>query len=988
MTRTILCLAGMGCLLWSGVARGLEGTRVMGRYLSREWGAEQGLDGGRVSAVAQTPDGYLWVGTEQGLLRFDGMRFTPMHTAKGPPVGHVTSLTVDVDGALWILTEDARLLRYAAGKFTTVLSLDDGEEAVISVARALGKGVIADGLSHGVVHLYGSTTFGAVMSGIPIHSTSLLISLAETPDGRIWLGTRESGLQVWQNGRLSTMLEGIPDMKINCLLPTADGQLWIGTDSGLAKWDGHTVTAKIVPNGTNHLQILTMVQDKDGSLWAGTSRGLLRYTSSGVDWVPRSAHNRDTAVSALLQDREGDLWFGDGHGLERLRDSTLLTYGDSESGPGDQFGATYVDDRGRAWFAPLAGGLFWMKDGVSHRVSAAGLDGDVVYSIDGRGDDLWVGRQRGGLTRLHVDGDRVTPTTWTTAEGLAQNSAYAVRVVRDGSVWVGTLTGGVSHLAGGRFVPVESRGGLLYDTVGAIEEGGDGTLWFGTPTGLKTLRGSVWKSYGSEEGLPSTKVLCLLAEGPRGMWVGTSAGLAYLEDGKVRRISGATTFHEPVLGMAADGTGRLWMTTSTHVLSLSRTGLLTNGTEMERVYGLQDGLQSTEGVQRSRSVVRDSTGRVWLTTGSGLSMTSPFGNDAPVAALAQVEAVSADGLPLGMSSGMSTGMIIPSGAQRVAIDYTGLDLRDPERVRFRYRLDGFDKSWGAPTADRQAIYTNLPPANYRFRVMASDGNGGWSATEAVLPFRVKPFLWQRRGFQLACLGVLLLIAIWIYRARLQHLIAQADLQSEERLIERTRIARELHDTLLQSFISALLHLHVTMETVPGESPLRKALQEVLEVMERVVEEARLAVIGLRTFGEGANLEQLFRELLGELGEASRSEYSVQVEGDARLLQPVAYEEICRIGREAILNATHHANARAISIRLHYGTSRFELEIVDDGVGMDPGVLLGGREGHWGIAGMRERSNRVGGQMSITSRPGAGTRVLLSVPGSSAYARKV
>ena len=973
--------------------------RVLGQYLERRWTTEQGLPGGQVYALAQTPDGYLWIGTESSLLRFDGVRFTPIHPTDPslPPINHVLSLIVDSTGALWIKLQGSRLLRYADGRFTSISSPEQGELGLTAVGRSTSGGVLTAGIVHGVMDV---TATG--QKRVPLTTDSIVLSIAQTPDSRIWLGTRESGLFWGQPAPTQTadqttsqpaipthrILTGIPDAKINCIAPAPNGRIWIGTDNGIALWDGAAATPITLPPGFDHLQVLTLVEDHRGNLWAGTARGLLRYNAAGVQWVPHTSHATSPAgdaVTALLEDREGDLWVGDGQTLERLRDSRLISYGDPED-PHDHFGPIYVDPHGRAWIAPLTGGLAWMRDGVFHPIALDGLDQDIVYSLDGHGDDLWIGRRKGGLTHLQATGDTFTASTWTHAQGLAQDSVYAVRAMPDGSVWAGTLTGGVSHLVAGTIANFTLADGLASNAILAIEADRDGTLWFGTPEGLTAL--PVAGHFQTLAGLGTANVLALLADtdtpnAPAGLWIGTAKGLFYESLGHLRWFPSPTPPAGAILGLALDRKGLLWLSTPTYILSASRDALLAPHLSPEafRSYGPQDGLQGTSGVRRSRSVVTDSSGRVWIVTDKGLSASFLDADDHTVPALAHIERVFSDGVPRDVLGEMH----ISPGTRRISFEYSGVDLRAPERVRFRYRLDPFDKTWSEPRQTRQAEYTNLPPGQYRFSVMAANSDGDWNPLEATTILHVEPLFWQRRDFQFIALATLLLLAIWIYRTRMRSLVSQANIRFEERLVERTRIARELHDTLLQGFISASLYLNITVDKVPEGSPIRTSLQHVLHVMERVIDEARNAVKGLRTFdGAHPNLEQTFRELVAEMSEEEAAAYKVEIEGETRPLRPAVYEDICRIGSEAVINATRHADARHITLRLAYRPGHLSLTVADDGRGMDSVTAARGREGHFGLIGMRERAGRIGAQFRIESQPGQGTSVALSIPARIAF----
>lgn len=404
-----------------------------------------------------------------------------------------------------------------------------------------------------------------------------------------------------------------------------------------------------------------------------------------------------------------------------------------------------------------------------------------------------------------------------------------------------------------------------------------------------------------------------------------------------------------------------------------------------QVYDALDGQLDGEGVRRHRSVVSDGLGRGWISTARGLSVVDPARADTlAMPPPARVEQILADGSAISLGGRVT----VPAGSRRVAIVYAGLNLSIPERIRFRYRLDGFDNEWSAPSAERQAVYTNLGPGPYRFRVMASNSDGVWSTREATIGFRVQPTFWQTWWFQLAAVLVGT-AAVWgVHRLRVLQVARQLDIRFEERLAERTRIAQELHDTLLQGFLSASMQLHVVAARVPDESPMKPMLDAVLKLVSRVIEEGRNAVRGLRSAGvDPHDLEQAFAGIQRELETATTTSYQVVVKGRPRLLNPMVRDEVYRIGRESVVNAFRHARATSLEVELEYGLGELRLTVRDDGHGIELGVLHSRSERPSGLVGMRERAEQLGARLTVRSRIGSGTEVTLVVPGHIAFLKK-
>jgi signal transduction histidine kinase len=404
-----------------------------------------------------------------------------------------------------------------------------------------------------------------------------------------------------------------------------------------------------------------------------------------------------------------------------------------------------------------------------------------------------------------------------------------------------------------------------------------------------------------------------------------------------------------------------------------------------REYGVADGLLSTQGVKRNNSVFVDASGKVWLSTGRGLTVVDPShmtGNSVP--AIAHMQAISADNDALAIEDSVR----IRSSYKRITLEYTGLSLAAPERVRFRYILDDFDRGWSQPVATREAVYTNLGPGSYRFRVIASNSDGLWNGPETSIAFEVEPALWQTWWFKISCVLLAAALMLVLYRFRLRHLTRQLNMRFEERLAERTRIARELHDTLLQGVLSASMQLHVADDRLPTNSPVKPLLTRVLELMRDVIDDGRNTLRGLRSPGhEMLDLAQAFSVIPAELGLHQPIDFRVVVQGHSRPLHPVIQDDVYRIGREALVNSLRHAQASSIEVEIEYGPKQLRVLVRDNGIGIDPQVLRLGREGHWGLSGMRERAERIGARLTVWSRPGGGTEVELLAPASVAFDSK-
>jgi signal transduction histidine kinase/ligand-binding sensor domain-containing protein len=979
----VLLLTCVGALVTRLEAR--TGERSLSQYMRDRWGIESGFPGGPVYAITQTADGYLWIGAEKGLVRFDGLNFRLFNPGAefgaGPAVLGVAGAP---DGSLWARLRGIALVRFHSGVFQNIVrDVSPQASVVTALLRGRDEAMLLATLDRGAI-AYRGGRFAPVTNTKALPSSSFVISMAEASDGGIWLGTRDAGLVRVEGERVIRHTKGLPDLKINCLLPGDAGEVWIGTDRGVARWNGTEIATSGVPAALQRTMALNMTRDRASNIWiAAGSRGLLRLSRNGA---VQSSSEAGWNVATVFEDRDGNLWVGSDRGLERWRDPKFTTYSVAQGIPADAVGPLYAEESGRVWFGPSSGGLFWIQDGAVTEAAHAGLAGDVVYSIHGGDGDIWVGRQRGGVTRLRLKGTAIDAEHFTQREGLAQNSVFAIHRSRDGGVWAGTLSGGASLFQGGRFVTYDTRNGLPSNTVASILEASDGTMWFGTPNGLAAFSRGGWRTYATGAGLPSNDVNVLFQDRLDVIWVGTAKGIGIVESGRVRPVgTAAEELRGSILGFAEDRGGSLWINAVDRVLRVDRAALLRDTVRHGdvREYGVADGLLGVESVKRHRIVVADSIGRVWFALTRGLSVAAPARTDhRGLPAVTHVEQMTADGAPLDVHGPIR----IPSNRRRLAVTYAGLSLSVPERVRYRYRLDGFDSDWSDPVAERHAIYTNLTPGHYRFRVIASNSDGVWNGAEAALPFEVRAMFWQTAWFQLSAV-LLSGVAGWgLYRLRVRQVERRLSARFEERLAERTHIARELHDTLLQGFVSASMQLHVAVDRLPDDSPTKLSVSRVQDLMGKVIDEGRNAVRGLRSpTSTPHELEQAFVGAQQEVG-VSNAEYRVIVEGRPRSLKPMVRDEVYRIGREALVNAFRHSGAAHIEIELGYASHELSVFIRDDGRGIDPEVIRAGSEGHWGITGMRERAERIGGHLRIRSHEAAGTEVELRLPGRAAFER--
>jgi PAS domain S-box-containing protein len=742
-------------------APALDPNRLPSQYVREQWTTETRFPGGAVNGIAQTADGYLWIGTDRGLIRFDGFNFRPVSFASIATASNVPilQLLTDAGGKLWVRPQGADLLRQNNGTFESVRY---GPDAITALSKDNHDGVLVSDIEQGTFRFMADHLQKLGPASPPA------ISLAETADGKIWMGTLGDGLFFLRDGRATRVNAGLPDRKINCLLAIGSDELWVGTDTALYRGNVTGFRRLELPSFLGNVQVLSLLRDRDSNIWVGTTRGLLRISGKDISFSGENDLRGDGGITALFEDREGNLWIGGARGLGRIRDSAFVTYSSVSDRRFEHNGPVYVDSEGRTWFAPAQGGLYVLQYGRVEPVTSIPSN-EVVYSISGQADVVWAGRQRGGLTQLQFRNGAIVSQSFTEANGLAQNSAYAIYESRDGSVWAGTLNGGVSKFKDGHFTTYTTNNGLASNTVSSILETRDGAMWFAAPTGLSSFSDGQWRTYTTVEGLPSPEVNCLFEDSSGTLWSGTSAGLASFASGHFQVPNELPdVLREQILGMAEDKNGRFWIATSHHVLRIPRDKLLSGAVKAVDVheYDQADGLETTEGVKRTRSVVSDSAGRIWFSLSSGLSVVNPSQiNDNSVPVLPHIEAITANDNIANLAAFVQ----IPPSPGRITFEYTGLSLAVPERIRFRYFLEGFDSSWSQPVAAREAVYTNLGPGSYRFRLVASNSEGLWNGPETAIALNVAAAYYQTYWFRLLCVAAFLAFLWGLHQLRVQQL---------------------------------------------------------------------------------------------------------------------------------------------------------------------------------------------------------------------------
>jgi ligand-binding sensor domain-containing protein len=770
--RLIPAMAGL-LLLIPRAATALDHAKAMGQYSLAAWQTEDGLPHNRVQAIAQTPDGYLWLATQEGLARFDGVRFTVFdrRSTAAMSANDVETLFVSRDGALWVGVYGGTLLRYENGRFRSYSSREGLSSATINALAEDARGDLWIGTDGDGLYRLHDGVFARYTEkdGLPDDAVRCLLGDRE---GGVWIGT-PSGLGRWRDDRFERFdLPPAPrPAAVSALAADANGRIWIGTDGdGLYRLDGSRVVREGVALRDAHVRGL--LADRQGSLWIGTDGGLHRVHEGRVDVLTRQDGLTSDSIRTVFEDREGSLWLG-AIGLLQLKDGTVLNYGRAQGlGDEDVYAVTAAPGRG-LWVGTSGGEIALFANGRFTPVAGRPvLHGATVLALrEDRGGRLWVGTDH-GLFRL-AEGKW---TNYSVREGLPPNDIRSILEDREGRLWIATDGGGLARLDGDRFALLTTRDGLPSDHLRTLLEDRDGTLWIATYGGLAALAGGRFTTYTTRNGLAHDLVRSLRLDDRGVLWVGTyGGGLSRVESGRVTAYSTRQgLFDDVIFEILEDDGGRLWMSCNKGIFSVSVADLdaVAAGRQSSVhsvAYGRSDGMRNPEANGGSPAGWRTEDGRLWFATAAGLVVIDPAAvarrRDAPPAL---VEEVWVDGERQDPAHGMD----LPPGNHRLQFSYTALSLLAPDHLRFAYVLEGFDAGWIDAGTRRQTSYTNVPAGRYRFRVRARDEDGPWNEAEVAMPLAVRAHWYRTRAFFVIAGGLVALAVAGAYRLRVRGLLAR------------------------------------------------------------------------------------------------------------------------------------------------------------------------------------------------------------------------
>ena len=960
---------------------GLDPHKSLTQYSSTLWGQQHGLPQDTIRAIAQTPDGYLWVGTDEGLARFDGYEFVVYNQENNNlPGNSITALASAADGSLWIGTSKG-IAQLHDGQFRSLTAKDGlagGPVSSLFVDHLGNLWVVAGG---NLSRFDGKTFTNFIKEkDLPMRSAR---GVAEDSKHDLYVAGISS-LAKFVNGKFRDAIEPNAldaDFPIG-ISADREGNLWIVGVRGIVRRSPNGTLVRFpIRNGKGDLFGLSnLTEDRDGNLWVGTLNGVARLEGGQFRGLAEAASDNfhSGSVGALFEDRDGNLWAGGSNGLLRLRDDNFVVYRKSEGLPSDEPNTVFEDRKGRTWIGFLDGGIALMSgSSVRSLAGQAGMPKGRVFAIRETHDGELLVSSRDGLTRIR-DGHAqlIVPP-----DPHGRKTVYDA-IEKDAGVLLLATTNGIVELNGTHFRTVVPGGPMLEDSAFvALLKGKGGTIWAGS------MRRGLWSvasdgritRYTMKDGLGSDQIRSLYQEPDGTFWVSTlEGGLNLFRDGKFLSFRAKDGLLSDNLASVIDDGVSFWISTTRGISEVAKTELLDfanhRAAKLHPVnYGMADGLPSAQCAPSiGAGGGRHADGSLWFVTSRGIAVhnrqTSRHLDAAPQIQFVEMSSggreMTRDGTPQ-----------VPPDGSRLRIRYAGIYLRAPDLVQYSYRLDGLDSDWVNSGSRRTVDYTSLRHGPYVFHVRAQVPGG--LSSEASFGFEMLPHLYETVWFR--SLGVLCVLALaWLaYHLRVRQVRYRFALV----LDERARLAREIHDTLSQAFVGIASQLDAVETCMPENAEPARGFLEIARRMARhSLTEARRAVMDLRTTA----LDD--QDLAAALDSGARGwtvgsglDLKVDLRGDTSSLPENLAHHVLRIAQEAIANVLKHARATKVALDLTVDKKQLQMKIADNGCGFDSSGAFATAQGHFGLMGMRERAKRVGGELAVETKPGSGTEVELTVP---------
>ncbi len=981
-------------LLAPAPAAALDPERHISQYGHTAWKVFDGAIPG-FNTITQTTDGYIWLGTKDGLMRYDGVRFSLWKSAADEPLMAVfTAMLGASDGSLWIGTLDG-LMHLKNGKLYTYkdehakahirVILQDRDGTIWVVRNQIPKG--SDPLCRvGEVEL---VCYGA-KEGL---SARFALGLTRDSDGYFWIGG--DALCRWRPGSAATCFNELGRQDgtakpVSALASGPSGSVWaaldaVGPQFGVRYFSGGRWSPLIVPGFDGpSIRSHALYLDRHDSLWVGTeNNGLYRIHDGVADHYGSTDGLSSNGVGDFYEDREGNLWVSTDSGLDMFRDTAVISYSMAQGLFASTIASVLARRDGSIWIGNQ-GAIDILRNGEHSLLSLRGLPGETVGPLfEDHAQTVWLGLD---LALLAYRDQRFFEIMRPDASPLRQNQPLAMTEDTDGNIWVRDSSNHLFCIKDQK-VAEDIQLDQSLSSAAFLESDSHGGIWVGAKGKIARYHAGQFETYSLEDDVGPVLIREMIADGDNSLLISTGRGLVRWSNGQTTKLGVRNGLPcESIYSTIKDDNGSLWLYAKCALLEIEASQVAkwegSPGSQISvKLFDAYDGAFPGRQIQHQRISSKAPDGRLWFTNGIMAQVVDPkhlARNEVPPPV--SIEDVIADRKPLGTQAGMQ----VPALTRDLRIDYTALSFSVPQKVRFRYILEGHDTAWQEPGGRRQAFYTDLRPGKYRFRVIACNNDGVWNESGANLSFSVTPAWYQTNSFRVACVlgGLLLLWAL--HKLRMRQAARALSLRFDERLSERTRIAREFHDTLIQTIQGSKLVADDALDRSADPARMRHALEQLSEWLNRAIQEGRAALHSLRTSATETNdLAEGLRRATEECRMFGPIVASFSVDGNAREMHPVVRDEIYRIGYEAIRNACAHSKASSLHVGLKYGHD-IAISIGDNGVGIPESIINGGTNGHYGLQGMRERATRIGGKLRIVSSVDSGTEVSLVIPGRIAF----
>ena len=959
------------------------------QYAARTWRSDEGLPDNTVEAIAQTADGYLWIGTHHGLARFDGVQFTVFDAWNTPILKNssITALCADKDSVLWIGTDGGGMTRIANGEFTHFGIAEGLPGSKVRVISKSKDGSLWVGTTTGLSQ-YAKGQFHTYTEAQGL-SSEVVRNICEDRDGNLWIATGK-GLNRLRSGGLMdsfTMPNGLPNDSVRGICQDKGGRIWIGSNNGLLWYDWFWRNHFYPYNtryGLSDTFVSAICEDHEGNLWVGTYSGLNRFREGRFYGQLDDEGLPFGRVNTMFEDREGDMWVGTTEGLVRLTPKRFFTYARQQGLTHNNVTSVLEDHSGSLWMGTWGGGLNEMKDEKVSNYAPTNLPQDLILSLcESHDGGLWVGADfDGGLTWIKNGSIK----HYTSKDGLINSGLRALHEDRNGNLWIGTSRG-LSCLRDGKFSNYTANEGLAGNIVHAICEDHAGNLWFGVNGGLSRWDNGKFVNFTTNNGLSDDVVTALYEDRDNVLWIGTAAGgLDRFENGKFTAYSTQQgLYSDEIFSILEDDEGWLWMSSSKGVFRTSKQELNDYAEHRAKriasiAYGKTDGMETVKcnGIG-SPAAWRDRDGRLWFATTKGVAEVAPdtvrIDRRPPPVYVEQVIASREPRLPDERPAHEDT-LVIPPGRGELEFHYTALSLLAPDKNQFKYKLDSVDSDWVNAGSRRTAYYNNVPPGRYTFHVIACNKDGIWNETGASLEFVLKPHYWQTWWFR--ALLVLLVIggasgaAVYAARRRMQH---KLQLLQQRHAVEkeRGRIAKDIHDDLGSS-LTRIMMMGERVEEGLGRR------EDITPQVNKIVASARHTLQSLDEIVWAVNPENdTLNGLLEYIGHYV-NEFFENTHVSCRLELPVELPEynlaaevrhnLFLVVKEALHNALKHSGATEVRVEASVKAAVLEIVVADNGNGFEMNGAAVTRVGN-GLRNIRNRMEQLGGRCEISSEPGRG-----------------